>query len=149
MSSASIELKGPAQSGAPSIERPRSPWASAFSMIVSLAMVVCLFLLFALMFRKSHPAQFNKLPSGVVKVLGRSAMGPRQQLYVIRFGSKLVLVSHQPGQTQPISEIADPEEADRVAGLCEANESTSVSGSFREVFRQLSTVASTARGATK
>ena len=79
------------------------------------------------------------LPNEVIEVLGRSTMGPRQQLYVLRFGSKLILVSQQPGETQALGEITDQEEAARLAGLCEANRPESISNSFKEVFRQVVT----------
>jgi flagellar biogenesis protein FliO len=134
-----LVLKGPGTTEDPRVKAPRSPWAATLSMTLSLALVVCLFLIAALMLRKSQPKQFQKLPNEVIEVLGRSTMGPRQQLYVLRFGSKLILVSQQPGETQALGEITDQEEAARLAGLCEANRPESISNSFKEVFRQVVT----------
>ena len=81
-----LELKGPGTTEDPRVKAPRSPWAATLSMTLSLTLVVCLFLIAALMLRKSQPKQFQKLPNEVIEVLGRSTMGPRQQLFVLRFG---------------------------------------------------------------
>jgi len=134
-----LELKGPGATEDPRVQAPRSPWAATLSMTLSLTVVVCLFLIAVFMLRKSQPKQFQKLPNEVIEVLGRSTMGPRQQLYVLRFGSKLILVSQQPGETQALGEITDQEESARLAGLCEANRPESISNSFKEVFRQVVT----------
>ena len=64
-------------------------------------------------------------------------MTPRQQMFVVRFGSKLLLISHQPGQTQTLGEITDSDEVQRLAGLCEANHPGSISNSFRDVLKQV------------
>ena len=66
--------------------------------------------------RKSGAQPTFGLPSHVVEVLGRTVLAPRQQLYVVRFGPKLLLISHQLGQTQTLSEIDNPDEVDRLAG---------------------------------
>ena len=64
-------------------------------------------------------------------------MAPRQQLYLLRFGPKLVLVTHQAGQTETLCEIDDPMEVDRIAGICEQSKSGSASQSFRQVLNQV------------
>ena len=132
-----IELKPSSKEALNSISKPKSSWATALSMMFSLAIVLCLFLIIAWLFRRTQPNSFAKLPTEVVQVMGRTAMAPRQQVYVVRFGSKMLLVSHQPGQTQTLGEITDPEEVQRLAGLCEANQPNSISHSFRDVLRQV------------
>ena len=106
-------------------------------MFFSLAVVLSFFLLVAWLVKKSQPNSFLKLPGDVVQVLGRTPMAPRQQMYVVRFGSKLLLISHQPGQTQTLGEITDADEVQRLAGLCEANHPGSISNSFRDVLKQV------------
>lgn len=134
---APIELKPSSKEALNSISKPKSSWATALSMMFSLAVVLCLFFIVAWLFRRTQPNSVAKLPSEVVQVMGRTAMAPRQQVYVVRFGSKMLLVSHQPGQTQTLGEISDPEEVQRLAGLCEANQPNSISHSFRDVLRQV------------
>lgn len=132
-----IELRSRSKEASSSVDEPKSNWAAALSLFFSLTLVISLFLFIAWLFRKSQPNTFQKLPTGVLQVLGRTAMAPRQHVYVVRFGNKMLLVSHQPGQTQTLGEITDADEVDRLAALCESNQPTSVTHSFREVLRQV------------
>jgi flagellar biogenesis protein FliO len=132
-----LELKLRNKEAGSSVDKPASTWAAALSMFFSLAIVISLFLFVAWLFRKSQPNTFSKLPTGVLQVLGSTVMAPRQQVYVVRFGNKMLLVSHQPGQTQTLGEITDADEVHRLAGLCESNQPTSVTHSFRDVLRHV------------
>ena len=132
-----LELRSSSKDKTGSVERPKSSWGTAVSMFLSLAVVLSFFLLVAWLVKKSQPASFLKLPGDVVQVMGRTPMAPRQQMYVVRFGSKLLLISHQPGQTQTLGEITDADEVQRLAGLCEANRPGSISNSFRDVLKQV------------
>ena len=132
-----LTLKPPRSESEGTIEKPRSPWASLISMVASLCVVIGLFLGLAWTLRRTTGQPFGSLPKEVVQILGRTAMAPRQQVYLLRFGSKLILVSHQLGQTETLSEIEDPLEVDRLSGLCEQNASGSVTQSFRQVFQQV------------
>jgi hypothetical protein len=40
------------------------------------------------------------------------------------------------GEARTISEITDPLEVDQLAGMCESQQSTSVTHSFREILAQ-------------
>jgi len=132
-----LELRTSAKDSVGNVDKPRSSWSAALSMFFSLAVVLSFFLLVAWLVKKSQPNAFIKLPGDVVQVMGRTPMAPRQQMYVVRFGSKLLLISHQPGQTQTLGEITDPDEVQRLAGLCEANLPGSISNSFRDVLKQV------------
>ncbi|MCA9126979.1 MAG: flagellar biosynthetic protein FliO [Planctomycetales bacterium] len=103
----------------------------------SLLIVLGLFLGFAWFYRKSLSASLGSgLPREVVDVVGRTHIAARQQLLLVRFGSKLVLVSLVQGDARAISEIQDPVEVDRLAGLCESIKPGSVSQSFRSILMQ-------------
>jgi flagellar biogenesis protein FliO len=134
---APLELKPSTKEKTRNLDKPTSTWSAALSMFFSLAVVLSFFLLVAWLVKKSQPTSFLKLPSDVVQVMGRTPMAPRQQMYVVRFGSKLLLISHQPGQTQTLGEITDIDEVQRLAGLCEANHPGSISNSFRDVLKQV------------
>lgn len=136
-SRAPLELRTSAKDSVGNVDKPKSSWSAALSMFFSLAVVLSFFLLVAWLVKKSQPNAFLKLPGDVVQVMGRTPMAPRQQMYVVRFGSKLLLISHQPGQTQTLSELTDPDEVQRLAGLCEANLPGSISNSFRDVLKQV------------
>lgn len=132
-----IPIKSSSELQSSRIAPPRSPWSATLSTAASLLVVVFLFLGAVLLLRKSQPKQFQKLPKDVVEVLGRTPIAPRQNLVVVRFGSKLVLVSQQPGETRTLSEIQDVNEAVRLTGLCESSRPESISNSFREVLQQV------------
>ena len=134
---APLELKPSTKDKGQSLDKPSSTWAATLSMFFSLSIVLCFFLLVAWLIKKAQPTSFLKLPNDVVQVMGRTPMAPRQQMYVVRFGSKLLLISHQPGQTQTLGEITDADEVQRLAGLCEANHPGSISNSFRDVLKQV------------
>ncbi len=103
----------------------------------SLLLVVGLFLGVAWCYRKTVNSTIGSgLSKQVVHVLGRSSISPRQQMVLIRFGSKLLLVSVIQGEARTLSEITDPLEVDQLVGLCESGQAGSISNSFRSVLLQ-------------
>ena len=132
-----LALRPPTEKGAAAPTAKRSSVASFLSMMASLAVVIGLFLVVAWGMKRGASKASPMLPKEVVQVLGRSQMSTRQQLYVLRFGNRLVLVSQQPGQTETLCEIDDPLEVDRISGLCEQHSPNSVTQSFRQVFQQV------------
>ncbi len=107
-----------------------------FSVGSSLLIVIGLFLGVAWCYRKTLNTSLGGIPKQVVSVLGRTAIAPRQQLILVRFGSKLVLVSLNQGETRTISEITDPIEVDQLAGSCESHQPHSLTNSFRTILNQ-------------
>lgn len=102
----------------------------------SLLIVVGLFLGVAWCYRKTLNPSSLAIPQQVVKVLGRTPLAARQQLLVVRFGSKLVLVSLVQGEARTLSEITDPLEVDQLAGMCESSQPGSISASFKSILSQ-------------
>jgi len=102
----------------------------------SLGLVLGLFLLVAWMMRRTIPAANAVLPGEVLEVLGRAALAGRQQVHLVRLGSKLVLVSVTPAGMEALSEVTDPEEVQRLTSLCRQAHPNSSSAVFRHVFRQ-------------
>lgn len=103
----------------------------------SLLLVVGLFLGVAWCYRKTVNSTIGGgLSKQVIHVLGRTSISPRQQMVLIRFGSKLLLVSVIQGEARTLSEITDPLEVDQLVGLCESGQVGSISNSFRSVLLQ-------------
>ena len=103
----------------------------------SLALVLGLFLIMAWIMRRTVPGAVQALPGEVVEVLGRAPLAGRQQVHLIRCGSKLILVSVTPEGAETLTEITDAEEVDRLAGLCRETHPGSATSAFRHVFGQL------------
>ncbi len=136
--SSSRPLRPPTESMSTS-EKPRSSGTVQMfiSVISSLLIVIGLLLGAAWLYRKATPGASSTLPKHVVQVLGRTQLAPRQQLMLLRFGSKLVLVSNLQGEVRTVSEITDPLEVDHLAGMCESAQAGSISDSFRNVLHNI------------
>lgn len=103
----------------------------------SLLIVLGLFLGVAWCYRKTLSSSLSgSLPKQVVQVVGRTPLAARQQLVLVRFGSKLVLVSMVQGEARTLSEITDPLEVDQLVGQCESARPGSITQSFRSVLHQ-------------
>jgi len=64
-------------------------------------------------------------------------MAGRQQVYLLRCGKKLILVSVTPAGAETLTEITEEMEVDRLAGLCQQARPNSATAAFRHVFGQL------------
>ncbi len=116
--------------------RPSGPM-SLLTIGSSLAVVLGLFFLVAWGIKRAMPGRSGLLPSEVVEVLGWASLGARQQVHLVRCGSKLLLVSATPGGMETLTEIAEPDEVQRLAALCRQTQPGSTTAAFRQVFQQL------------
>ncbi|MBM4004082.1 MAG: FliO/MopB family protein [Planctomycetes bacterium] len=124
----------------------RSSSAKAITTIFSsLALVIGVFLFLVWLVKRTHPKATAMLPRDVVEVFGRASITPRQSVHVVRFGSKILLLSVSPTGIQSLAEVDEPAEAERLIGLCQQAQPTSVTSSFRQILAQISNE-STARG---
>jgi flagellar biogenesis protein FliO len=114
----------------------RAPLPSLATMLAALGAVLALFLATIWLLRRGLPVGPRLLPAEVVEVLGRTATSGRQQMHLVRCGNKLLLVCVTPTGMETLTEITDPLEVDRLAGLCQTSNPQSVSTSFRQVFQQ-------------
>lgn len=105
---------------------------------MGLAVVVGLFLVCMWMLRRSGPKPNGALPSDAFAVLGRAPLSPQSFAHLLRVGNKLVLVAMTPSGVQPLTEVTDPMEVDRLAGLCAGGRGHGPSAEFQQVLAQLS-----------
>lgn len=120
------------------LKRELKPAASMATGMASLGIVLGLFLVAAWAVRRGMPTASSKLPNEVVEVLGRTPLAGRQFAHLIRCGNKILLVYLAPGCAETLTEITDPVEVDRLAGLCRQAHPQSSTASFRQVFQQFS-----------
>lgn len=114
-----------------------APPSSLLKVAGGLGAVLGLFLIVAWAMRRVAPANPPLLPSEVLEVLGRAPLAGRQQVHLIRLGRKLVLVSVTPAGVETLSEVTEPEEVDRLAGICRQAVPGSATAAFREVLQQV------------
>jgi flagellar biogenesis protein FliO len=102
----------------------------------SLGVVLGLFLVFAWAMRRTMPGAAAVLPGEVVEVLGRTALAGRAQVHLVRCGGKLLLVWVSPTDVETLTEITDPDEVNRLAGICRQAHPASATAAFRQVLQQ-------------
>jgi flagellar biogenesis protein FliO len=98
---------------------------------------VGLFLTCAWAVKRGQKKSNRALPEGVVNVLGRVPLAARQFAELVQVGNKLVLLSVTQHGVEPLTEVTDPAEIDRLLGLCLQRHSKSTTAEFDQVFRQL------------
>lgn len=128
--------KGTIHAGRRELPPTPSGGPALLSMLGSLVFVLAIFFGLIWLLRRGLPKGARVVPSEVIEVLGRAPLVGRQQMHVVRFGSKLLLVSVSPGGAETLSEITDSSEVDRLAGICQQTQSNSATNAFRHVFRQ-------------
>jgi flagellar biogenesis protein FliO len=104
----------------------------------ALAVVVALFLACALLLRRGGPKPTGVLPAEAFAVLGRSPLTAQSFAQLLRLGNKLVLVAVTADGAQPLAEVTDAAEVDRIAGLCLGSHGGGPSAEFQQVLAQLS-----------
>lgn len=87
-------------------------------MLGSLSLVLGGYFALVWVLRRFNLGGNKQLPSEVLEVVGHAPFGPKQNLQLVRLGSKLLLLMNSPEGTQPIGEITDPVEVDHLVALC-------------------------------
>jgi flagellar biogenesis protein FliO len=103
----------------------------------SLAAVLGVFFLLVWVLRRAGPPGPAALPGEAFEVLGRAPLANRQQVHLLRCGSKLLLVSLTPSGAETLTEITDPSEVERLAESCRRAKTHGGTAVFRRVFEQL------------
>jgi len=103
----------------------------------SLAAVLGVFFLLVWVLRRAGPPGPAALPGEAFEVLGRAHLANRQQVHLLRCGSKLLLVSLTPSGAETLTEIIDPSEVERLAESCRRAKTRGGTAVFRRVFDQL------------
>jgi flagellar biogenesis protein FliO len=110
---------------------------SVYTTGTALAVVLGVFFLCAALVRRGAKRSNSRLPEEVVSVLGRVPLAARQVAELVRVGNKLVLISITPHGAEPLTEITDPAEIDRLVGLCHQGAKGSSTEEFDQIFRKL------------
>ena len=114
----------------------KTGWKGAATVASSLALVLGLFFIVAWVMRRNTTGPSMLLPSTVLEVLGRAPLASRQQIHLIRLGNKLILVSATPAGVEPLGEVTEADEVQRLVALCRQASPNSATAAFRQVFAQ-------------
>jgi flagellar biogenesis protein FliO len=106
----------------------------------ALGLVIALIVLLKWVGRILFPSVAGRGSSRVVEVLSRSSLTPKQQVMLIRVGSRLIVVGDSGTQMNTLCEIADADEVASLIGQLRDEKSAAVSafnplfGRFRKRF---------------
>lgn len=125
---------------APSLESRTAPWMTTLSALAIVLGTLCLFYWGV---KRLGPRTNQVVPNEVVEMLGYTPLSGRQRLCLIRVGRKLILVAVSSDAVEPLTEIDDPVEVDRLVGLCASQRNGSVTQAFQQVFSQYVNAANT------
>jgi flagellar biosynthetic protein FliO len=100
----------------------------------SLAVVLGLLVTLVWVAKRTGSKREASLPGEILESLGRAPLNARQELQLVRVGNKLLLLSVTANTAETLTEITDPLEIDRLAGICRQNRPDSITASFREIL---------------
>jgi flagellar biogenesis protein FliO len=115
-----------------------SKLASMSTAGAGLAIVIGLFLICAWALRRNGTTPAGGLPAEAFAVLGRAPLTPQCSAHLLRLGNKLVLVAMSAEGMQPLTEVTDGIEVDRLTGLCASGRGHGPSAEFQQVLEKLS-----------
>ena len=90
------------------------------SVLAALAFVLLLFVAASRLWKAHGPKLPGGLPREAVEVLGRCRIETRQSLYLVRLGSRILVIGSASGELRTLSEITEPTEVDLLCGQCRA-----------------------------
>ena len=126
-----------AGSDAKAKNQPASTQDAIKRMIGSLAVVLGSFFVLVWFIKRKKTGANHALSEQVIEVLGQMPMNGRQQMQLMRIGSKLLLLYLTPNSAQTLTEITDPLEVERLSAQCRSRSESSISSSFRQVLEQM------------
>ncbi len=137
----SVEKKALPPDEAPKTTTQAGKSPSIFSTSISgtiwtaLAFVLALIFIGAWLVRKAFPGSsllYGSLP--VLQVLGRTHLGAKQSLVLVKLDNKLLLLGLTDHQINPVLTIDDPEEVSRLLTFIEQARPAGITSGFRHFF---------------
>ena len=110
--------------------------SSAVTTLAALVFVVGLFFVFAWTIKRGSPKSSRTVPKEAVQILGRVPLSARQFGQLLQVGNKIILVSVNTNGIEKLAEIDNPQEVQRLLGLCASSSRGSSQAEFNEVFGQ-------------
>ncbi len=127
-----------APAGKALLRTPATGWGAVSSVGASLGLVLGAFLCVAWLSKRYLPKTAGPLPKEVVEQLGWAPLAGRQQMQLLRLGNKLLLIAVTPGgKAEPLGEVTDQAEVERLSAICRRAKPESATHAFRQVMNEL------------
>ncbi len=117
-----IPLTRDPQSDSSKDGRSKSNQLAFSTLLTALSVVVLLLLGLAKLFSKRNPFAAPGIPREAIDVLGRRTVDPRSSIYVVRVGTKVLLLGSSTNGLTTLSEVTDPIEVATITNLCRGQE---------------------------
>ncbi len=122
------------------------PGQSLTQTLGSLALIVGGFLVIVFVLKGKKKTVESK--PDLIEVLYRTSLTPKQQIQMVRWGERLLLIAISASNVETLAEISDPAEVHRILLLCDKPESTAMESVFQNLLRAKSGAESSPRAAT-
>lgn len=107
----------------PTASESKQGGGSAAGVVLTTLVVLLLFALgLARLFLKRSPYAVGGLPSEAIDVLGRRMLDPRNSVYVVKVGSRMLLLGSSSSGLSALAEVTDPIEVASLANICAASQ---------------------------
>lgn len=101
----------------------------AWTTIGALCLVIAVVVLAARFLKRYAPAAQKTLPAGALQILGKRNIDPRNVVYLLQCGGRILVVGVSPQGLSTLAEITDPAEVEHLTDACrQAETATGVPG---------------------
>jgi len=111
---------GAASENADGSNAGKSGGSSAGAVLAALVVGLLFVLGLAKLFLKRSPYAISGLPREAINVLGRRVVDPRNSVYIVKVGSRMIVLGSSPGGLTSLADITDPIEVASLANICAA-----------------------------
>ena len=132
-----LKLKNPDRQDDISSSEPSTKRGSGSitTTIVALVFVILLIFVTAKVLKKHVPVRMAGIPSEALEVLGKQHLDRRQAIYLVRCGSRILILGSSSDRLNILAEVSDPIEIDYLSGLCRHDDKdVGVIRTFRELL---------------
>lgn len=110
---------------------------SFWKTIAMLGVIVAIILIGAKLLKKHVPKLTGGIPHDAMEMLGKRDIDRGQRIYLVRLGSRILVIGSSQGGLQTLTEVTDSVEIDYLAGLCRSTgQNNSVSQGFLTLFNR-------------
>jgi flagellar biogenesis protein FliO len=115
----------------------RDNWSGIRDVLIGLVLLSGVFIA-VVWYLKRSPRTRKYFGAGPIKVLSRAHLGPRQTLYLVKAGERVLLIGQGGDGLNTLMEVSDPGEVSRTLALVEESAPESMTSTFRAALASAS-----------